>query len=154
MACLIWQYLAKIAKQERFAQKWVPVLRNKMRQNKVAEHRFDSIKTKRAPGARIMPTRNVSLTEHQDKLIDQLIASGRYQNASEVMRQSMRLLEEQEAAYQAKLEKLRAEIQIGIDAYQRGEFVTLETDEDIDRMFDEIATKVIRRGASKRQKAA
>ncbi len=47
-----------------------------------------------------MPTRNISLTEHQDKLIDRLIASGRYQNASEVMRHSMRMLEEHEAEYQ------------------------------------------------------
>jgi antitoxin ParD1/3/4 len=101
-----------------------------------------------------MPTRNISLTEHQSGLIEKLVESGRYQNASEVVRDSMRLLEEKEAAYQAKLEKLRAEIQIGIDAYERGEFVTLETEEDIDRMFDEIATNVIERGASKRQKAA
>jgi antitoxin ParD1/3/4 len=96
-----------------------------------------------------MPTRNISLTDHQSGLIEKLVESGRYQNASEVVRDSMRLLEEKEAAYQAKLERLKAEIQIGIDAYERGDFVTLETDEDIDRMFDEIEADLERKRTSK-----
>jgi antitoxin ParD1/3/4 len=33
-----------------------------------------------------MPTRNVVLTKHQEKLIEILVDSGRYQNASEVLR--------------------------------------------------------------------
>ncbi len=45
-----------------------------------------------------MPTRNVVLTDHQSDLIDRLVASGRYQNASEAMRAGLRALEEQEKA--------------------------------------------------------
>ena len=44
-----------------------------------------------------MPTRNVVLTEHQADLIAMLVTSGRYQNASEVMREGLRLVERQEA---------------------------------------------------------
>ncbi len=44
-----------------------------------------------------MPTRNVVLTEHQSALIDRLVAEGRYQNASEAMREGLRLVEEREA---------------------------------------------------------
>jgi len=33
-----------------------------------------------------MATRNVVLTDHHEKVIDGLVKSGRYQNASEVMR--------------------------------------------------------------------
>ncbi len=33
-----------------------------------------------------MPTRNVVLTERQEKLIEALVQAGRYQNASEVLR--------------------------------------------------------------------
>jgi antitoxin ParD1/3/4 len=34
----------------------------------------------------VMPTRNVVLTDHQAALVEHLVASGRYQNASEVLR--------------------------------------------------------------------
>jgi len=38
----------------------------------------------------IMPTRNVVLTDHQASLVEQLVTSGRYQNASEVLREGLR----------------------------------------------------------------
>ena len=37
-----------------------------------------------------MPTRNVVLTKRQEKLIETLVGSGRYQNASEVLRDGLR----------------------------------------------------------------
>ena len=43
-----------------------------------------------------MPTRNVVLTEHQSAFLDRLVASGRYQNASEAMRDGLRRLEDLE----------------------------------------------------------
>ncbi|MFW5739925.1 MAG: type II toxin-antitoxin system ParD family antitoxin, partial [Myxococcota bacterium] len=44
-----------------------------------------------------MATRNVVLTDRQSELIDRLVASGRYQNASEALRAGLRLLEREEA---------------------------------------------------------
>lgn len=44
-----------------------------------------------------MVTRNVVLTETQDRLVQALVASGRYQNVSEAMRAGLRLLEHEEA---------------------------------------------------------
>ena len=38
-----------------------------------------------------MPTRNVILSEHQQQLVESLVQSGRYQNASEVLREGLRL---------------------------------------------------------------
>ena len=69
-----------------------------------------------------MPTRNVVLTERQENLIEALVQSGRYQNASEVMREGLRLIENREAQEAAKLEGLRAAAQIGISALELGEF--------------------------------
>jgi antitoxin ParD1/3/4 len=54
---------------------------------------------------------NVSLTEKQRKYIDDKVASGDYMNASEVVREALRLHE----INHQKLENLRAEIQKGWD---------------------------------------
>lgn len=53
-----------------------------------------------------MPTRNVVLSEHQHELVENLVQSGRYQNASEVLREGLRLIEERERIEQAKLAAL------------------------------------------------
>lgn len=44
-------------------------------------------------GRCLRPTRNVVLTERQDELVETLVKSGRYQNASEVLRDGLRLVE-------------------------------------------------------------
>ena len=54
-----------------------------------------------------MPTRNVVLTDRQAELIEKLVASGQYQNASEVLRDGLRLLERREREEVLKLEALR-----------------------------------------------
>ncbi|HEY1886636.1 MAG TPA: type II toxin-antitoxin system ParD family antitoxin, partial [Roseiarcus sp.] len=55
-----------------------------------------------------MRTRNVVLTERQEELIESLVTSGRYQNASEVLRDGLRLVEQREAEDKGRLEALRA----------------------------------------------
>lgn len=54
-----------------------------------------------------MATRNVVLSQHQHELVESLVASGRYQNASEVLREGLRLLERQEEEEAAKIAALR-----------------------------------------------
>ncbi len=44
-----------------------------------------------------MATRNVVLSQHQHELVELLVKSGRYQNASEVLREGLRLLEREHA---------------------------------------------------------
>ena len=68
-----------------------------------------------------MPTRNVNLTDHFDRFIQARINSGRFSNASEVVREGLRLLEQREKEDKAKLEWLRAAIKEGIDSIERGE---------------------------------
>ena len=53
-----------------------------------------------------MATRNVVLTEPQSKLVDELVALGRFQNASEVLRAGLRLLERDEAELRDLHERL------------------------------------------------
>ena len=77
-----------------------------------------------------MPTRNVVRTDRHEKRIADLVAPGRYQNASEILRDGLRLIEERDAREAAKLEALRAAAQVGIDAIERGDVVAFETFED------------------------
>jgi antitoxin ParD1/3/4 len=53
---------------------------------------------------------------HYERFIKELIESGRYSTASEVMRDALRLVEEREDSRKAKLEALHHEIQIGLNS--------------------------------------
>src|SRR5471030_1792471 len=61
-----------------------------------------------------MPSRNVSLPEALDLFVDTTIRTGRYDNASEVIRAGLRLLEQQEKENQEKLVRLNAAIAEGL----------------------------------------
>ena len=60
-----------------------------------------------------MPTRNVNLTDELDTFVSEKIESGRYENASEVVRAALRTLEREERQFEAKLVALRAAIDEG-----------------------------------------
>jgi antitoxin ParD1/3/4 len=60
-----------------------------------------------------MPTRNVNLTDELDQFVAAKIESGRYENASEVVRAALRTLERDEQEHEAKLAALRAAIDAG-----------------------------------------
>jgi antitoxin ParD1/3/4 len=60
-----------------------------------------------------MPTRNINLTPQLDKFVDSRIRSGKYANASEVLRAGLRALEQSEGEDQARLEALRAALEAG-----------------------------------------
>jgi len=60
-----------------------------------------------------MPTRNVNLTDELDHFVLAKVGSGRYENASEVVRAGLRSLEREEQMYDAKLSALRAAIDEG-----------------------------------------
>ena len=60
-----------------------------------------------------MPTRNVNLTDELDRFVATKVKSGRYENASEVVRAGLRVLEQEERQYEAKLAALRAAIDEG-----------------------------------------
>jgi len=60
-----------------------------------------------------MPTRNVNLTQELDRFVLSRVESGRFENASEVVRAALRTLEREERLYEAKLEALRAAIDEG-----------------------------------------
>ena len=60
-----------------------------------------------------MHTRNVSLTAELDRFVSTRVKSGRYENASEVVRAALRMLERDEQEQRARLKALRAAIDAG-----------------------------------------
>lgn len=60
-----------------------------------------------------MPTRNVNLTDELDSFVLAEVESGRYENASEVVRAALRTLEREEQQFEAKLAALRMAIDEG-----------------------------------------
>lgn len=64
---------------------------------------------------------NVSLTPELEKYVQEKVKSGKYLSASEVVREALRLLQEQDQIRQLRLEKLRSEIALGIEQLDRGE---------------------------------
>lgn len=118
-----------------------------------------------------MPTRttvNVSLTPELDRFVEAQVASGRYQSASEVFREGLRLLEQ--AEQRRLLEKwllegltaeeesrippkvlnkaqawLRAQVQEGLDSLERGEKI------DGEEYFAQWRSRLKRAADSKRE---
>jgi antitoxin ParD1/3/4 len=98
-------------------------------------------------GEIIMPTRNINLTEHYDDFVHNLVSSGRFKNASEVMRAGLHMLEKQTVEDEEKLELLRRLAKEGIDQLDRGEGIVLHGEGEL---RDYIA-KIGRRVANKRK---
>jgi antitoxin ParD1/3/4 len=76
-----------------------------------------------------MPTRNVVLSDHQQELVESLVQSGRYQNASEVLREGLRLIEERERRETAKLKALRQAARQGWADVAAGRYADVADDE-------------------------
>lgn len=97
-----------------------------------------------------MPTRNVVLTDHQTELVERLVASGRYQNASEVLREGLRMIERRDADDQARREALRAAVQVGIDDIEAGRYRDFESSGELRRYLKGISDAAIKKGLAKR----
>lgn len=100
-----------------------------------------------------MPTRNVVLTDHHEQVIEDLVRSGRYLNASEVLREGIRLIEMREAEDKARLEALRATAYVGAaqvdegDLDLDGDFIAVD-DDGLPALFDAREDEAQRRAAA------
>ncbi|MDD3609792.1 MAG: type II toxin-antitoxin system ParD family antitoxin [Halothiobacillaceae bacterium] len=78
-----------------------------------------------------MPTRNVVLTDPQAEFVEQMVASGRYQNASEVLRDGLRLMQQREQEQAARLQALREAVTVGIEDIEAGRYTALDHAADL-----------------------
>lgn len=66
---------------------------------------------------------NVNLTPELEALVQSKVKSGLYNNQSEVVREALRLLAEQDELRRAHLERLRTSLATGLEQADRGELV-------------------------------
>ncbi len=81
---------------------------------------------------------NFSLTPSLEQFVRDRAESGDYNNASEVVREAIRLLKRTEERRALKMERLRAAIRDGDEALARGEFTDLNSDRELDEFFAEL----------------
>ncbi len=77
---------------------------------------------------------NVSLTPELEQFIARKVESGRYQSASEVIRDGLRLLLEREELHQKKLDELRRDIALGLEEADLGKVAPLNAKETLARV--------------------
>ena len=91
-----------------------------------------------------MPTRNISLTPEQDAFVEKVVEAGEYQNASEAIRDALRVLQQRRKEDSLRLKALRAQIKAGVDALDRGDFAEVE-DADLEGYLERLATPAAKR---------
>ena len=64
---------------------------------------------------------NISLTPELERLVAEKVQTGRYASASEVIREGLRLLEEQDQLRQRRLAEVRQKIDRGLEQLDRGQ---------------------------------
>lgn len=96
-----------------------------------------------------MPTRNVVLTDRQADLVERLVAEGRYQNASEVMREGLRLVEDKEEQAKARLKALREAARVGIADIEEGRYRTFDSAAEINRHLGTVRDGVLAKKSSR-----
>jgi antitoxin ParD1/3/4 len=90
---------------------------------------------------------NIYLGKHFEEMIREKVASGRYANASEVVREALRLYEIDEE----KLTRLRAKIAESDAQFERGEGIVVT---DLRAFFDEIKRRAIERAQTRESVSA
>lgn len=86
---------------------------------------------------------NISLTPELEKFVASRLSCGRYQTASEVVREGLRLLEEQEREREAVFQALKGKLKRAVEQAERGEL------SDGDEVFADIR----RLSAARRKKS-
>ena len=87
-----------------------------------------------------MATRNISLTPEQDAFIESVVEAGVYQNASEAVRDALRVLQQRRREDVLKLKALRLQIKAGAEAMARGDYTELD-DTELEDFLDGLGSR-------------
>lgn len=82
-----------------------------------------------------MATIHVELTEHFRQFVDSQVANGRFQDASQVLYEGLRLLEERVDANRDKLEQLRELAEEGFRELDQGLGISISSRAELDALL-------------------
>ena len=68
----------------------------------------------------------ISLSSELEEIVNASVRSGQFNSSGEVIRAGLQMVQEQETLRQMKLEQLRGEIAIGLNAEERGDLISSE----------------------------
>lgn len=72
---------------------------------------------------------NVSLTPELENFVSEKVKSGLYNSASEVLRESLRLLKERDMLKEIQRDELRREIMLGVEQIRSGNYIEVKASE-------------------------
>ncbi len=94
-----------------------------------------------------MPT-SIALTPHFENFTKKLVSSGRYNNVSEVIRDSLRQMEEKQKLERAKLKALRDAVQSGFDDIEAGRSVSFDSAKEFGQYLKNVRLKKLHQTAT------
>lgn len=98
-----------------------------------------------------MPTRNINLTDHYHDFVEAQVRSGRFKNASEVMRAGLRLLEDETALQSNKLSILKKLADEGIRDLDQGRGTEMSSIAEVSDLVAELGQKARKRASASTQ---
>ena len=81
---------------------------------------------------------NISLPPELENLVNEKVKSGLYNSASEVIRESLRLLQEQDMLKQIRRDELRREIMLGVEQIRNGEYTEIKSPGELKSFTEKI----------------
>lgn len=96
-----------------------------------------------------MPSRNINLTEHYDQFVEEQVEAGKYQNASEVLRAGLRLLEQQAQTEEQKLALLKKLATDGFETLDQGQGLSISGDKQLAEAISRIGRRAAKTATSR-----
>jgi antitoxin ParD1/3/4 len=90
-----------------------------------------------------MATVEFDLNIQDEALIADLIASGQFKSAEEVLREGLRMIELRQEEDLFRSVEVRAKVQAGLDDLAAGRFVTLSGDEELESYLEGLEKRVL-----------
>jgi antitoxin ParD1/3/4 len=69
---------------------------------------------------------SITLTSEQEQLVQNLLATGRYQRSEEVIQTALNLLEEYGVQYEQWVNETKEKVEVGLQELNRGEGIELD----------------------------